>query len=327
MIEKPNPAGDTGRADPFPRGGHAKQSPIPPWFGGRPEWMLLHAVRMAVRPSFLFIAAWGAISGSLGWMLLGMILVPIGSVDQSSDGFSERPLPLQLAINTDYFEQFPGGRSEDVDPLGWSRWNRVRSLVDRIGVAPDSPLTAVPYRIVEPFYQLLQPQPSWSVRLYYLFGGLWTWLVWSLFGGMITHMAVLRYARNQTRSLRDVVMYGVAKIPSHMGSMLLPTAGALLLALPIAFLGLLMRSDFALAILGLFWLIVLPIAAVMAVVVLAWSVGWPLFWSALSSEGMDAFDAFSRSVSYTFQKPLRYCLLYTSPSPRDATLSRMPSSA
>ena len=29
----------------------------------------------------------------------------------------------------------------------------------------------------------------------------------------------------------------------------------------------------------------------------------------------------------TFIIPLRICLLYTSPSPRDATLSRMPSSA
>ena len=32
-------------------------------------------------------------------------------------------------------------------------------------------------------------------------------------------------------------------------------------------------------------------------------------------------------TAYTSEQKLEYCLLYTSPSPRDATLSRMPSSA
>ena len=45
-----------------------------------------------------------------------------------------------------------------------------------------------------------------------------------------------------------------------------------------------------------------------------------------------AFDGFavnSKETKNTFQKfkILKTCLLYTSPSPRDATLSRMPSSA
>ena len=36
-----------------------------------------------------------------------------------------------------------------------------------------------------------------------------------------------------------------------------------------------------------------------------------------------------RPIAYLFNKPhkVNICLLYTSPSPRDATLSRMPSSA
>ena len=36
---------------------------------------------------------------------------------------------------------------------------------------------------------------------------------------------------------------------------------------------------------------------------------------------------FSRKLAVSIGKLLEYCLLYTSPSPRDATLSRMPSSA
>ena len=76
--------------------------------------------------------------------------------------------------------------------------------------------------------------------------------------------------------------------------------------IPFALLGVLMRTDLGLALVGVIWIVVLPIAAVMALVVMAWSFGWPLCWGALSSEGMDAFDAFSRAMSYTFQKPVRY---------------------
>ena len=38
-------------------------------------------------------------------------------------------------------------------------------------------------------------------------------------------------------------------------------------------------------------------------------------------------DTYTYCTSVTFQWLLMTCLLYTSPSPRDATLSRMPSSA
>ena len=39
------------------------------------------------------------------------------------------------------------------------------------------------------------------------------------------------------------------------------------------------------------------------------------------------FDSWEEAQLYWFQAPSRFCLLYTSPSPRDRTRSRMPSSA
>ena len=44
----------------------------------------------------------------------------------------------------------------------------------------------------------------------------------------------------------------------------------------------------------------------------------------ISPLGLERFDASKFGVSEDTSEP---CLLYTSPSPRDATLSRMPSSA
>ena len=47
----------------------------------------------------------------------------------------------------------------------------------------------------------------------------------------------------------------------------------------------------------------------------------------LKVAGGDALDLLRFGVDVTRQRLHRTCLLYTSPSPRDATLSRMPSSA
>ena len=303
-MSRTSPAADgSSGADPrVPLGTTAKTQPIAPTLGGRPEWMLLRAVRLAMRPSYLFFAAWGAIACSLGWSLLGVMLLPEGVPDSPRKTAAQ----YELEINSNYFHQFPGGRKPDADPFGWSQLPPVRWAAERVGQPPDNPVTAVPFRMVEPFYQALKPQPSWSLRFYYLLGGLWSWLVWSIVGGAITHMAVLYFAREESRDPQLAVRYALAKIPSHLGAMLLPTCGALLLTLPIALLGVVMRSDLGLAIVGLVWVLVLPVAAVMAMVVMAWSLGWPLCWGALSSEGTDAFDAFSRAMSYTFQKPVRY---------------------
>ena len=42
---------------------------------------------------------------------------------------------------------------------------------------------------------------------------------------------------------------------------------------------------------------------------------------------VDLFDYVLKNETFEFEKGSIDCLLYTSPSPRDATLSRMPSSA
>ena len=55
----------------------------------------------------------------------------------------------------------------------------------------------------------------------------------------------------------------------------------------------------------------------------------PVIVNVINSETLDNVQACNLSEGLKFQPGLRVetCLLYTSPSPRDATLSRMPSSA
>ena len=56
----------------------------------------------------------------------------------------------------------------------------------------------------------------------------------------------------------------------------------------------------------------------------------PFAVKAMAEEGYDISTQYPKLVNEFIDEPFEYvltCLLYTSPSPRDATLSRMPSSA
>ena len=52
-----------------------------------------------------------------------------------------------------------------------------------------------------------------------------------------------------------------------------------------------------------------------------------VYWENISEAGSSNFEIFDSEFAQSHNWDTRVCLLYTSPSPRDATLSRMPSSA
>ena len=57
-------------------------------------------------------------------------------------------------------------------------------------------------------------------------------------------------------------------------------------------------------------------------------VGWLFYLSFIGRDGSFSFENYERMMkSKAYIRIFITCLLYTSPSPRDATLSRMPSSA
>ena len=60
-------------------------------------------------------------------------------------------------------------------------------------------------------------------------------------------------------------------------------------------------------------------------VILLWVTNWMLYFDSMDLTTASVVDHFLGNEE-EFRSP-RTCLLYTSPSPRDATLSRMPSSA
>ena len=131
-------------------------------------------------------------------------------------------------------------------------------------------------------------------------------MVWSLLGAAISRLAVMRLGREERTGLFASSRFAVRRVGSHLAAVLMPLVGIVLLSLPVALLGFVMRADFGVLVAGITWILMLPLALLMALLAVGWLLGWPLMWGALSCEGLDAFDAVSRSFSYGLQRPLKY---------------------
>ena len=82
--------------------------------------------------------------------------------------------------------------------------------------------------------------------------------------------------------------------------------GILVLSVPGAVLGLVMRADWGLALAGAIWPLVLVGAVVLAILAVGLVAGWPLMVAAVGVERGDSFQAISTAFSYLYQRPLHY---------------------
>ncbi|MHC4698648.1 MAG: hypothetical protein ACYTFA_18105 [Planctomycetota bacterium] len=135
-------------------------------------------------------------------------------------------------------------------------------------------------------------------------------LIWSWGGGAICRIAALEFARGEKLSMKQAHGYamkhligGFAMAPCVpvIGMVIvvaLMIIGGMVLRIPV--LGdLLAGTAFPLAILGGFIITILLIGLL---------IGGSLFWPAVAAEGQDAYDAFSRGLSYAFSRPWKTVL-------------------
>jgi len=267
-----------------------------------PLTLLLESLRLAVNFRALLLAALAITATSAGWRLVTAMY------DKEED-----------SVGKSYYE-WPWERAKDILPYGdamsgaqlpppplvdgppvdlpadvtWADWTWTSPLLD-----------AWKY-VTDPFVQLFNPETSLSDLGYYLLCALWALVVWSLFGGAITRLAAVSLARDDQLSWGQSLAYARRKWLSYFTAPLFPLIGVLLITLPLALFGLLLRADVGIFIAGLLWFLVLLAGFVMAILVLGLFFGWPLMWATISAEGTDSFDALSRSYSYVFQRPLVY---------------------
>lgn len=141
-------------------------------------------------------------------------------------------------------------------------------------------------------------------------------VIWAWAGGAICRVAALQFTRDEKLTMKQSLSFSREKLfGGFVLAPCIPVAFMLIAAVFLAAGGILLRVPvlgdliagpaFVLAIVG---------GIVIAILLLGLIVGGSLFWPAVAVEATDAFDSFSRSLSYAFSKPWKavwYALLAT----------------
>lgn len=162
--------------------------------------------------------------------------------------------------------------------------------------------------LVRPFRGVFSRANGIVSTVFTLVCGLWGALVWAFFGGAITRIAAVQFARDEKISLKESVQFAASKFLSYGGAPAIPLgfiAFFALLCMVGGFISWIIPGAGAIFA-GVLWVLPLVAGFVMAIILVGWAVGWPLMFSTISVEGSDSFDALSRSFAYIFQRPWHY---------------------
>ena len=194
----------------------------------------------------------------------------------------------------------------------------VEDAIQQYSKAPNIFTALRPYSkfVVEPLYKFLLPVTyyfdsragDFLNRFYLILIILWTVFTWGFFGGAITRIVAVQFARNEKVGLLESLKFVGARWQGYLFAPLLPLALLLVFSIIFWVFGLVIGwipflGDLLAALL---WPLSLIAGLIMAVVLVG-LVGWPLMNATISTEGSDSFDALSRSYSYVFQAPW-HCL-------------------
>ncbi|MCA9219806.1 MAG: hypothetical protein KDA71_05730 [Planctomycetales bacterium] len=289
------------------------------WREHCPWLILLQTFSLAISMPILFCGTAGALLTPIGWRLSEVLF--IGDV-VDDDRLSAAGPVLQPLMNRNAHWPFPA--DVDGDELDTVRGDALHAWPYFEAVHPTAEAFPQPlpwimqrlpgnsgtvyWRFVEPFRTMFRAGLNVREFAYLVFGCLWTVAVWAFFGGVITRIAVVRLGREEPMNFKTAVGYVLRKWRSYFAAPFMPLIGIFLIALPLALCGLLMRSDVGAAIIGFIYPVLLLLCGFFMVLLsIGLMFGWPLMWGAISSEQSgDGFEAFSRSFSYTFQRPLHY---------------------
>ena len=249
------------------------------WSEAFPWWILLKAAGMAFAPTVLILATLATAGTWAGFSLLDSLGLPTGistnapvvDVEQTTISL---PTPSHGVLPT---------LSSQVDQLP----TPVRDLLL---------LLSTPWN---PLATSLQFAGS-------LFRCIWFLLVWSIFATAIARYVALRLVDEEQPSFRDTLRFGTQKWPATFNSAAFVFFGIVALAIPGALLGLVMRFDWGLAVVGVLWPLILLGAVVLAILGIGLAAGWPLMVAAVGVERGDSFQAISTAFSYLYQRPIHF---------------------
>jgi hypothetical protein len=255
-------------------------------------WILLAKVfRAATSMSVLALAFAAVLLSTMAWNFSRTCCLSEATLDDVAFANVRAP-----------FEAWPSDRvTFGLDSLPSALRTSIPKVLDEM-----SPVTTSFVSLTEPFVRLFDRNHGWDRWCYLLIGGLLNVVIWSFFGLAIARISTARLGRGETIGVIESLDFAIRKWLSCIASPLMPLAAIFVLALPLMLAGLLMRIDLGAAVVGVLWLLVAMIGLLMAGLSIGLFFGWPLMWCTIATESSDAFDAVSRSYSYTFQRPLQY---------------------
>lgn len=269
------------------------------WLEIFPWLLLVRAVGIAMRVRLLVLASLAVLLTIGGWGLLAWAF----------SGADHEPPLMDAEI---FYESSPWQKyllPPHPDPLRGLRPLALKEEVfspPQMGRFPDSPLHAGWWELSAPFRQLFDWQITFTGLAFLLLAGIWVTAVWAFFGSAITRMAAMQVAREQQIGWRAAIGHASSKWTACFTAPWLPLIGVLLVTIPTALIGLLLRLDVGALLVAIIWPVLLVGGLLMAIFLLGLFFGWPLLWAAVSTESSDSFDALSRAYSYVYQRPYHY---------------------
>jgi hypothetical protein len=253
-----------------------------------PWLILLRTFRTATAPTILLAA------------VLGTILTPVARMAGSYVFLTSEDREAMRRFGT--VDGFP-----PAPPPAASFATQVPEAVDSYLPHVPSAIEEAFYRFVEPFWRLFHLDLPLRHAAYYVFVILWTVAVWAFCGGFITRAAVSRLGPEQDVGPKETVQFVARRYLQYLFAPLYPLLGVGVIALLLMPLGLLMRLDVGVVLVGVVWIFVVLLGMLATWLLVGLLFGWPLMWPAIGAEREgDAFEAFSRSYAYVYGKPLHY---------------------
>ena len=249
------------------------------WSEAFPWWILLKAAGMAFAPTVLILATLATAGTWAGFSLLDSLGLPTGISTNAPVADAEQ---TTLSLPTP---------SHGVLPT-------LSSQVDRL----PTPVRDLLLLLSKPWNPLATSRQFVGS----LFRCIWFLLVWSIFATAITRYVALRLVDEEQPSFRDALRFGTQKWPATFNSAAFVFFGIVALAIPVALLGLVMRFDWGLAVVGVLWPLILLGAVVLAILGIGLAAGWPLMVAAVGVERGDSFQAISTAFSYLYQRPIHF---------------------
>lgn len=248
-------------------------------------WLkLAKCPRFALSAGMIVIAMIGLLATHVGISVIGMIFSNVGD-----NGLSQ-------SIREQAIGPWTWAKVPVIDPPG---------DIGRLSEFLFLPLTYAQH-LMKPFVTLF----SWNVSFYHFVYSLlcaaWEIVVWSICGAAITRSAALFLTREEKISPVAAIKFGFRRWTSYVGGPVLPVVCAMLIAIPLAIMGLIAKSNFGASLVAVGWPIVIVLGFLLAMLLIGLMFGWVLMWPTISVEGTESFDAMSRAYSYTYHRAGRY---------------------